>query len=236
MCVLGRVWLFATTCTVAHQAPPGKEKHGIFQARILQWVAISFSRGSSQPKDQTRISCVSCIGRWIFFFTTEPYGKQTRRWVSLCSVIQSCLTLCDPMNCSPSGSSVHGNVYHSPKSVCWSPSLQCDDIKGQSLWEISQVGLSLENGAPVMGLEFLYGEKRAETSFLPTLSLHLCLSPSPVWRQVRKQLFTSQEGGSHQNPTMPTPSSDTFSLQNYEKFLLFKPPKCMDFVTVAQYD
>ena len=35
---------------------------GLLQARILEWVAISFSRGSYQPKDQTRISCVSCIG------------------------------------------------------------------------------------------------------------------------------------------------------------------------------
>ena len=40
---------------------PGYSIHGIFQARILEWVAISFTRGSSQPKDQT---CVSCIGRW----------------------------------------------------------------------------------------------------------------------------------------------------------------------------
>ena len=38
--------------------------HGIFPARILEWVVISFL-GSSQPRDQTHISCVSCIGRWI---------------------------------------------------------------------------------------------------------------------------------------------------------------------------
>ena len=36
---------------------PGCFVHGIFQARILEWVAISFSRGSSQPRDQTHISC-----------------------------------------------------------------------------------------------------------------------------------------------------------------------------------
>ena len=36
--------------------------HGIFQARILEWIAISSPRGSSRPKDPT---CVSCIGRWI---------------------------------------------------------------------------------------------------------------------------------------------------------------------------
>ena len=34
---------------------PGSSVHGIFQARILTWIAISFSRGSSQPKDKTRV-------------------------------------------------------------------------------------------------------------------------------------------------------------------------------------
>ena len=46
--------------------PPGSSVHGIFQARILEWVAFSFSRGSSQPKDGTHISCVSYIvGRFF---------------------------------------------------------------------------------------------------------------------------------------------------------------------------
>ena len=44
--------------------------HGIFQARTLEWVAISYSRGSSQPRDQTGISCSE--GR---SFTTEPQGS-----------------------------------------------------------------------------------------------------------------------------------------------------------------
>ena len=61
-----RIWLFATPWTVACQAPI----HGILQARILEWVVISFSRGSSQPRDGTRVSCTS--GR---IFTTEPPGK-----------------------------------------------------------------------------------------------------------------------------------------------------------------
>ena len=38
---------------------------GILQARILEWVAMPSSRGSSPPRDQTCVSCVSCIGRWI---------------------------------------------------------------------------------------------------------------------------------------------------------------------------
>ena len=42
---------------------PGSSVHGTPQARIQEWVAISFSRGSSQSRDRTHISCVSCIGR-----------------------------------------------------------------------------------------------------------------------------------------------------------------------------
>ena len=52
---------------------PGSSVHGIFQASILEWVAISFSRGSSQPRDQTRVSCISCSGGR--FFTTKPPRK-----------------------------------------------------------------------------------------------------------------------------------------------------------------
>ena len=45
-------------------APPGPSVLGIFQVRILQWIAISSSRASSQPRDRT---CVSCIGRRILY-------------------------------------------------------------------------------------------------------------------------------------------------------------------------
>ena len=62
--VLSRVWLFVTPWTVA---PPGSSVHGIFQARILEWVAISSSRGSSQPRDRAHVSFSSCIGRWILY-------------------------------------------------------------------------------------------------------------------------------------------------------------------------
>ena len=44
---------------------PGSSVHGISQARILEWVAISYSRESSWPRDCPWISCVSCIDRWI---------------------------------------------------------------------------------------------------------------------------------------------------------------------------
>src|SRR5574340_309044 len=38
---------------------PGSSVHGIFQARVLEWVAISFSRGSYQLRDRTRVSCIA---------------------------------------------------------------------------------------------------------------------------------------------------------------------------------
>ena len=53
---LSCVWLFATPQTVAHQA---SSVHGIFQARILEWVAISSSRGSSQSRGWTQVSFIS---------------------------------------------------------------------------------------------------------------------------------------------------------------------------------
>ena len=54
-----------TLCNPMNCNLPGSSVHGIFQARILEWVAISFSRGSSWPRDQTHISWVSCTGRWV---------------------------------------------------------------------------------------------------------------------------------------------------------------------------
>ena len=45
---------------------PGSSLHGILQARVLEWVAISFSRGSSRPRDRTRVSCIPgrCFNLW----------------------------------------------------------------------------------------------------------------------------------------------------------------------------
>ena len=48
-----------TLCNHMDCGPPGSSVHGIFQARILEWIAISFSRGSSQARDQTQVSCIA---------------------------------------------------------------------------------------------------------------------------------------------------------------------------------
>ena len=59
-----------TLCDPMDCSPPGSSVHGISQARILERVAIPFSRGSSQPRDPTHITLI--VGR---FFTAEPWGK-----------------------------------------------------------------------------------------------------------------------------------------------------------------
>ena len=65
---------------------PGFSVHGIFQARILEWVAISFSRGSSRLRDQTH---VSCMGRRILYnlVTSEAH---TEYFVALNPLLLSC--------------------------------------------------------------------------------------------------------------------------------------------------
>ena len=52
-----------TLCNSTDCSPPGFSLHGILQARILVWVAMSSSRGSSQSRDPTYVSSVSCTGR-----------------------------------------------------------------------------------------------------------------------------------------------------------------------------
>ena len=62
-CLLAKLCLF---CDAMDHSPPGFSVHGISQARILEWVGISFSRDSSWPKDWTQVSYIA--GE---FFTTE---------------------------------------------------------------------------------------------------------------------------------------------------------------------
>ena len=72
-----RAQLCLTLCHPTNYSPLGSSVHRIVQARILEWVAISSSRGSSQPRDQTLIRYVSCIaGR---FFTAVSPEKPKKR-------------------------------------------------------------------------------------------------------------------------------------------------------------
>ena len=66
----------STLCNPMGCSLPGSSVHWISQSRILEWVAISFSRGSSWPRDKTHISCVSCIGRQIIYHQCHPRSLQ----------------------------------------------------------------------------------------------------------------------------------------------------------------
>ena len=57
-------------------SPPGSSVHEISQARIVEWVSISFSGGSFWPKDQTHVSWISCIGRQILYHCTTREAPQ----------------------------------------------------------------------------------------------------------------------------------------------------------------
>ena len=67
-----------TLCNPMDCSPPGSSVHGIFQEGILEWVPISFSRGSSWLRDQT---CISCIGRQILYHWTTRKAHRGRDWV-----------------------------------------------------------------------------------------------------------------------------------------------------------
>ena len=84
-CAMLQVRLFnqtlsLTLCNPMDLSPPDSSVHGILQARILEWVVMPSSKGSSQSKNETHISWVFCTaGR---FCTAEPPGKSHESWFS----------------------------------------------------------------------------------------------------------------------------------------------------------
>ena len=81
-----------TLCDPMDYRPPGSSVQWIFQQRVLEWVAIPFSRGSCQPGDQTWSPALRADS-----LPSEPQGKPGM-----------CPTLCDPMDCGLRGSFIHG--------------------------------------------------------------------------------------------------------------------------------
>ena len=65
VCVCASDSVLSNLCDPMDCSPPGSSVHGIFQARTLEWVGIPFSRGSSQPRDQTQVSCIA--GRYLSY-------------------------------------------------------------------------------------------------------------------------------------------------------------------------
>ena len=65
VCVCAQSLSFFQLCDPIDCGLPGSSVHGIFQARILEWVASFYTRGSSRPRDRRCVSYISGIGRWI---------------------------------------------------------------------------------------------------------------------------------------------------------------------------
>ena len=102
--------LCLTLCNSMNCSLPDSSVHGIFQARILEWVSSSYARVSTWSRDQTCISCISCTGRWtttatweaqpmiraqvgdwkeagrwglsIYAYSTFPWGLRDWQWLS----------------------------------------------------------------------------------------------------------------------------------------------------------
>ena len=68
---------FLTLCYPMDCSPLASSVHGISQARILEWVAISFSRGSSWPRDRTQVPCIA--GRFFIDWATREALKFNRQ-------------------------------------------------------------------------------------------------------------------------------------------------------------
>ena len=107
-----------TLCNPVDCSSPGSSVHEILQARILEWVAISFSRGSSQPVHQTQVSRIA--GRRFNLWATgeAPYYAEggQKFYVQFSSLVQSCLTLCNTINHSTSGLPVHHQLPESTQT------------------------------------------------------------------------------------------------------------------------
>ena len=95
---------YPTLCDPIDCSLPGSSVHEIFQATVLEWIAISFSRGSFQPRDWTLVSHIvdRCFTAWankkyikLILFQFSSVQSLSRVW------------LCDPMNCSMPGLPVH---------------------------------------------------------------------------------------------------------------------------------
>ena len=102
----GLLCLVAQSCPILCNPmdcnPSGSSVHGILQARILEWVAMPSFRGSSQPRDWIQVSLIA--GRFLSIWAT----REAHFYSAAAKSLQSCPTLCDPIDGSPPGSPVPG--------------------------------------------------------------------------------------------------------------------------------
>ena len=88
--------LCPTLCDPTDCSPPGSSAHGLLQARIVEWVTMTSSRGSSHPRDGTRVSYVSCSGRQVLYHQCDLEVR------ALLAPLQSFMSF--PLLLNPTGS------------------------------------------------------------------------------------------------------------------------------------
>ena len=112
--------LCLTLCNPMDSSPPGCSVPGILQARILESIAILFSRGSSPPRDQTQVSCI--IGRFFTNWTT----RETQKYIQVINKYRignnnplkySCLGI--PMDRGAWWATVHGVTKSRTQLSTW---------------------------------------------------------------------------------------------------------------------
>ena len=90
-CNCAQLQLCPTLCNPMNCSPLGFSVPGILQAKILEWVAMPYSRWSPRPRDWTGVTCVSCVSRQVLYHC---------KGVCCCSVAQSCPAVRDTVDCS----------------------------------------------------------------------------------------------------------------------------------------
>ena len=124
-----------TLCDAMDCSPPGSSNHGIFLGRILEWVAISSSRGSSQPRDQTQVSHIA--GRLFTIRATQL------------------IPMFEDLSCR--FAIIHENLRAQPKSICWVNSkYNYYLINWQNYWSTGSTSQSLSLYLSLIGVHGVF--------------------------------------------------------------------------------
>ena len=130
--LLNNIRLF---CNPKDWSLPGTSVQDVSQARTVEWIVISFSRGSSWFRDQTYVSCISCIGRWILL-PLNHLGSPKDTGVGSHSLLQQ---IFPTQGSNLDLSHCRQILYH----LSWPEDLSNDGYRYSLLWEMES--LSLEN-------------------------------------------------------------------------------------------
>ena len=172
-----------TLCSPMDSSPPGSSVHGTSQARIPEWVVISFFRGSSQPRDVACISCISCIGRQIFYHWATRKHQNCQRiyfyWLKPQFVV-----ICY------GSSRIYGHFYHHKKiwTALWAGKmdsvmlLECISLYGEDVKTLTQTSLvRIRQLLSTQLWKALLGWKTAHELFPAFLTIR----PPPVFQRTR---------------------------------------------------